>query len=252
MTLFRPFPLALEIVDEQFSGNESTKSVRHRLVAYHTLGHKVYLRLSGTRSKNNNDTGHGQNSETIRNCSCRHQAESTWCYFPNGTWMNLELQLVDNHLTHLAPILVDLTPTHNPFPGDHGMRARPHEKHHCWSWSAIYKWCFPSRLQATQWSLPPLTREGVQNSKDRLNCSDQIRTWARLLPSRAKQCSNHTTKMPSILLPHNVCLQRSILDTDKRSCHSHTPEDMFHHFYRASDHMDSNVKYKMTKIKIII
>ena len=50
--------------------------------------------------------------------------------------MNLELQLVNYHSTHLVPILADLTRPDNRWAGDHGMRARLHEQHHCWSWNA--------------------------------------------------------------------------------------------------------------------
>ena len=55
--------------------NESTESVQHQLVAYYSMGHKVYPRLSCKNSHHLN-TCDGQNSESICNCSGRHQAES--------------------------------------------------------------------------------------------------------------------------------------------------------------------------------
>lgn len=146
--------------------NESTESVQHQLLVYYSLGHKVYLRLSSIDSHHHN-TCHGQNSETKSNCSCRHQAGSIWCHFDHGTWMNLELSLVNYHSTRLVPILADLPLPDNMCAGDHGMRAWLHEQHHCWSWIAICKRCFPSQQQASRWNLPPLTREGVQNSRIR-------------------------------------------------------------------------------------
>ena len=142
-----------EMGAEQLSSsirNESTESVQHQFVAHYRMGYKVYLRLSSNNSQNY-DTCHGQNSETNSNySSCCHQAGSIWCHFDHGTWMNLELSLVNYHSTRLVPILADLTRPDNRWAGDHGMRARLHEQHHCWSWNATCKWCFPSQLQASQ------------------------------------------------------------------------------------------------------